>query len=249
MKLRRRERVLFVMPGLALLFVSVPGLTARADHSLTHDGLYGCDRVIRHDKDGDLDKMTDPPDGSTVQPGQAIHVRITWDTDDWNRRLLHKVIDCVTVDGVLDESLSAGQKPTANDGVFEHTYTVPEDAAPGTEICDRAMLTAPGGKDGKDKDDDEDEGKDKGKGDFRQDVSNLVCFTVAPPPPPPSPPVVTPIREVKEEPPPPTVLPAVEVRPETLPRSGMEDDLLLGLAAVCLALAYAGRRLRAAADH
>jgi hypothetical protein len=265
------------------LFLSFPALTASADHSLTHAGLYGCDRVIRHDKAGDLEKATDPPDGSTVQPGQTIHVRITWDAEDWNRRVLHKVIDCVTVDGVLDEGLSAGQKPTANDGVFEHDYTVPEDAAPGTEVCDRAMLTAPDrgehrrGGDGDNGDGDNGDGDngdgdngdngdgdngdngdgdngdngdgDNGdNGDFRQDVSNLVCFTVAPPPPPPAV-EITPIREVKEERPAPTVLPAVEVRPETLPRSGMEDNVLLGLAAACLGLAYAGRRLRAAAGR
>src|SRR5919109_2309517 len=108
MKLRRRERVL--LPGLGLLFLSFPALSASADRNLTHAGLYGCDRVIRHGESGDLLKETDPPDGSTVQPGQAIHVRISWDTDDWNLDVLHKVIDCVTVDGVLDEGLSAGQK-------------------------------------------------------------------------------------------------------------------------------------------
>jgi hypothetical protein len=100
------------------------------------------------------------------------------------------------------------------------------------------------GDNGNGHDDNGDNGHDDNDGDFRQDVSNLVCFTVAPPPAP----EVTPIREVKEETPPPTVLPAVEVRPETLPRSGMEGNALLGLAAACLGLAYAGRRLRGSAQ-
>jgi hypothetical protein len=237
MKLRGRERLVFVLPGALLFFLSIPALTASADHTLTHGGLYGCDRVIDHEEKGDLEKSTDPPDGSTVQPGQTIHVTITWETDDWDREELHKVLDCVTVDGVLDESLSAGQKPTRNDGVFEHDYTVPAGAPPGTEVCDRAMLTGP------------DRGEDS-EGDFRQDVSNLVCFTVGPPPPPPPAPApeVLPIREVQEEAPPaPVVLPKVEVRPEALPKSGMDANGLLGLAMACLGLAHIGRRLRATA--
>jgi hypothetical protein len=223
MKIRGRTRLLFVL-GAVVFFLSCVALTASADHTLTHSRLYGCEGVKK--PTGDLLKSTDPAPGSTVQPGQVIQVNLTWDAEKYDEEEdLHKVLDCVTVNGKLDEVLSGGEKPTANDGVFQHDYTVPADAAPGTEVCDQGRLS--GGE----------------EDDYERAISEVVCFKVAPPPPPPPAPEVLPIREVTEAPP--QVLPAVEERaPQALPRTG--TDGLLGLAmacfGLCLALRLWGRR-------
>src|SRR5206468_2318573 len=55
-----------------------------------------------------------------------------------------------------------GESPTANDGTFERTYTVPKDAEDGAEICDQAMLSGPSPRD-----------------DYERQISNPVCHRVS----------------------------------------------------------------------
>jgi LPXTG-motif cell wall-anchored protein len=113
-----------------------------------------------------LAKTTDA--GTTVTVGQTINVDITWDTDDWDAVApdgdLDRVADCVEVGGVVDTTLSTEEKPTDNDGLFEHQYVIPN-VAPGTQICDRARLS----------------GNPSGQNEETQ-KSNIVCFTVVAPP-------------------------------------------------------------------
>src|SRR5919197_5105170 len=97
MKSRGRLQLVFLLVG--ALFLALPHAPVQAD--LT-EGLYGCERVIHEKETGELNKETDPPDGSTVMPGQTIHAGVTWSTDEFESAVLHKVLDCVTVDGKLD---------------------------------------------------------------------------------------------------------------------------------------------------
>jgi hypothetical protein len=124
--------------------------------------LYGCDRTFGRPPEGHLAKHTDPGPGRDVQPGDAIDVSITWEPGDWSSDELHKVLDCVAVDGRLVRSLQAGESPTANDGRFARSYTVPPDAPDGARICDQAMLS----------------GRSP-RGDYDRQISDQVCHTVS----------------------------------------------------------------------
>jgi len=123
--------------------------------------LYGCENALDHGPYGNLVKHTDPPEGAAVAPGQEITVELSWRVEDWDAPELHKVLDCVTVDGRLSYALTGGEKPTANDGHFSYHYTVPADAPPGTKICDVGFLSGPAGNE-----------------EFAPEESQLVCFTV-----------------------------------------------------------------------
>jgi hypothetical protein len=123
-----------------------------------------CERIKRPPTGG-LEKTTEPAPGSQVHSGDVIKIRLTWDTGEWAGSDLHKVIDCVAVNGALDMNLTVEEKPTPNDGVFEHELTVPDGLAAGAEICDRGFVSG-----------------DSRGGDFEQITSEVVCFTLGPPP-------------------------------------------------------------------
>src|SRR5207249_6327587 len=78
--------------------------------------LYGCEQVGRSEIPLALEKTTAPPSGATVLPGQEIGVEIGWRPGDWTSAWLHKVIDCVFVNGRFAPELTGGEKPTVNDG-------------------------------------------------------------------------------------------------------------------------------------
>jgi hypothetical protein len=124
-----------------------------------------CERIIRHRDTGKLEKATVPAPGSQVHSGDVIKVRLTWEVAKWHGARLHKAIDCVAVNGVLDMKLTVEEKPTSNDGVFEHEFTVPDGLASGSEICDQGFISG-----------------DSPDGEFDQDTSEVVCFTVGPAP-------------------------------------------------------------------
>jgi hypothetical protein len=126
------------------------------------EDLYGCDRTFGRPPEGHLDKRTEPAGGRDVSPGQTIRVTITWDPGDWSSDQLHKVLDCVAIDGQLVTSMQGGESPTANDGHFARSYAVPDDAKDGALICDQAMLS----------------GKSP-RGDYDRQISNQVCHTVS----------------------------------------------------------------------
>lgn len=132
---------------------------AAADHG---GDLYGCDRTIGHPPHGHLATRTTPPADAAVQPGDTIDVDLVWATGDWSSSRLHKVLDCVAIDGRLVPSLQAGESPTDNDGRFRRSYTVPAAVPAGAKICDQAMLSGP-----------------SPRGDYDRQISNIVCHTVA----------------------------------------------------------------------
>jgi hypothetical protein len=140
-------------------------ITAPAAAGPSHPGGVDdtCDEVLSGSPGGELAKETDPPDGSRVQPGDEITVRLRWPSGFFADRRLHKVLDCVTVDGRLLADASIQERDTANDGEFTHTYRIPGDAAPGTRVCDRGFVSG------------------DGSGGFERQKSNDVCFEVVAP--------------------------------------------------------------------
>jgi hypothetical protein len=130
---------------------------------------------------GDLKVTTDVPDGATVAPGQDIGIKLTWDPKAWSGRDLDAALACVAVKGGLDPDLSNGERPTANDGVYEYVLHVPDNIRPGCDICVQGFLTGMGGD-----------------GDPQQVTGDRACFMSGPPRPtppatrPPAPPAPTP---------------------------------------------------------
>jgi hypothetical protein len=118
-----------------------------------------------------LHKTTTPPPGTPVRPGDEILVDLTWRVWDWMGPELHKVIDCVYINGLFVPELSGGERLTPNDGHFAFHYFVPLDVPPGSEICDQGFVSGPNGWE-----------------EYERAVSNVVCFPVDVPPPPPPPP-------------------------------------------------------------
>ena len=121
-----------------------------------------CPEILAGAPTGGLEKVTDPPDGSEVRRGTLVVVTLRWDRATFAGTVLHKALDCVTVDGAPAERLGIQERDTANDGTFETRFTVPDDLADGTRLCDRGFVSGPGPGDT-----------------FERQKSNDVCFTVA----------------------------------------------------------------------
>lgn len=99
-----------------------------------------CERAIDENATGELEKTMDPAAGSAVSAGEIVSVALRWDPAERPDRDLHKVIDCMMVDGVLDADLSVEERPTDNDGIFEMQLVVP-DLPAGTELCNFGFLS------------------------------------------------------------------------------------------------------------
>lgn len=110
---------------------------------------------------GSLAMATNPPSGTVLRPGDVGEVTATWDTADWPRPVLHKVLNCLLVNGTIDYDRSTQEKPTDNDGLYRYRFTVPT-GAPG-RICDRVRLS----------------GRLVDDGDLIVQKSDTVCFSVA----------------------------------------------------------------------
>jgi LPXTG-motif cell wall-anchored protein len=120
-----------------------------------------CERILGKAPTGGLDKTTDPADGARVAPGDEVEVKLDWDPADWSGQSLHKVLDCVTINGDFVLDLSVEERPTDNDGNFKTAYKIPVEVVAGDEICDQGFLSG-----------------DSAGGGFEQDRSNQVCFKV-----------------------------------------------------------------------
>lgn len=240
-----RGRTKWIVITCAALVALTPG-AASASHrhaGVPRDGstgerLYGCEQGERNRDETGLVKSTEPSPGA-VTPGQEIRVELTWRTEDFVGAELHKVLDCVTVDGKFSVALSGGEKPSANDGRFHHSYVVPADAAPGTLLCDQGFAIGPTEED-----------------EYARKTSGKVCFTVE------RPRALPPIEEVSPAPADsyaerlgdaapvgsPVSLPEAEVAPPAvveLPHTGGSTSPIGQVALACLALAvFAGWRSR-----
>jgi hypothetical protein len=120
-----------------------------------------CKGLYHGDPPGSLAITTNPSSGTVLHPGDAVEVTATWATADWPRPVLHKVLDCLLVDGAVDYAHSTQEKPTDNDGYFRYRFTVPGGAR--GRICDRVRLS----------------GRFVEGGDLVVQKSNAVCFSIA----------------------------------------------------------------------
>ena len=120
-----------------------------------------CSGLYHGTPPGSLAITTNPPSGTVLHPGDSVDVTATWNTGDWPGPVLHKVLDCLLVNGTVDYEHSNQEKPTDNDGLYRYRFTVPV----GTEgrICDRVRLS----------------GRLVEDGDLVVQKSNAICFSVA----------------------------------------------------------------------
>src|SRR5207245_2295618 len=79
---------------------------------------------------GSLDITASPSPGTVLHPGDEVEVTATWTTTDWPTAVLHKVLDCLLVDGSVDYGHSSQEKPTDNDGLYRYRFTVPPGPPP-----------------------------------------------------------------------------------------------------------------------
>jgi hypothetical protein len=110
---------------------------------------------------GSLRITTNPSSATVLHPGDEVEVTATWDTADWPRPILHKVLDCLLVDGEVNYEHSSQEKPTDNDGYYRYRFTVPGGAR--GRICDRVRLS----------------GRFVEDGDLVVQKSNTICFSMA----------------------------------------------------------------------
>ena len=119
-----------------------------------------CRGLYHGNPPGSLAITTNPPGGTVLHPGDEVEVTATWDTTDWPRPVLHKVLDCLLVDGEVDYEHSSQEKPTDNDGLYRYRFTVRDGAR--NRVCDRARLS----------------GRLVDGGPLIVQKSNPICFTV-----------------------------------------------------------------------
>ena len=120
-----------------------------------------CSGLYRGSPPGSLAITTSPSNATPLRPGDEVEVTATWDTAGWPRPVLHKVLDCLLVDGEIDYEHSSQEKPTDNDGFYRYTFTVPGNAR--DKVCDRVRLS----------------GKLVDGGPLVVQKSNTICFTMA----------------------------------------------------------------------
>jgi LPXTG-motif cell wall-anchored protein len=134
--------------------VAAPAAWAEAPSPSACSGLY------HGTPTGTLAITTSPPSGAVLHPGDEVEVTATWDTADWPGPVLHKVLDCLLVNGSVDYDHSSQEKPTDNDGLYRYRFTVPKGVG---RICDRVRLS----------------GRLVDGGDLVVQKSNTICFSFA----------------------------------------------------------------------
>jgi hypothetical protein len=122
-----------------------------------------CSGLYHGSPPGSLAITTSPATGTVLHPGDDVEVTVTWDAADWPTPVLHKVLDCLLVDGSVDYGHSSQEKPTDNDGHYRYRFTVPVGTPAPRRVCDRVRLS----------------GRLVAGGDLAVQKSNTVCFSVA----------------------------------------------------------------------
>ena len=120
-----------------------------------------CAGLYHGNPPGSLVMTTSPSSGTVLHPGDEVEVTATWDSAEWPRPDLHKVLDCLLVNGDVDYDHSSQEKPTDNDGYYRYRFTVPNGAR--GRVCDRVRLS----------------GRFVEGGDLVVQKSNTVCFSIA----------------------------------------------------------------------
>ena len=92
--------------GIAVLISSFV-ITIPAGATPSHPGGVSdtCPEVLAGAPTGGVEKVTDPADGSEVRRGAVVAVTLRWDTTTFTGPVLHKALDCVTVDGTPADAL------------------------------------------------------------------------------------------------------------------------------------------------
>jgi hypothetical protein len=153
-----RRALLSATAGAAVVLPVVlapPAAWAEAPNPSACRGLY------HGNPPGSLVMTTNPSSATVLHPGDEVEVTATWDTADWPRPILHKVLDCLLVNGEIDYEHSSQEKPTDNDGYYRYRFTVPNGAR--GRICDRVRLS----------------GRFVEDGDLVVQKSNTICFSIA----------------------------------------------------------------------
>jgi LPXTG-motif cell wall-anchored protein len=120
-----------------------------------------CPEVLAGTSTGGVEKLTSPPAGSEVSRGGVVAVTLRWNPAAFAGPLLHKALDCVTIDGRPSDDLSVQVRDTPNDGEFTTRMTVPAGLTDGAQLCDRGFVSGPAPQ-----------------GTFGREKSNDVCFIV-----------------------------------------------------------------------
>jgi hypothetical protein len=149
-----------LMGATACSLVVLPVLLLPAAARADSPDPSACKGLHHGNPPGSLAMTTDPPSGTVLHPGDTVEVTATWDTADWPRPVLHKVLNCLLVNGDVDYELSTQEKPTDNDGLYRYTFTVPGRAV--GRVCDRVRLS----------------GRFVDGGDLVVQKSNTLCFSV-----------------------------------------------------------------------
>ncbi len=157
--LSARRALCAVAAGTAVIVPVVVALTPTAWADTPNAA--ACGSLYHGNPPGSLAVATDPAPGAVVHPGDGVDVTATWNTSDWPKPVLHKVLDCLMVDGTIDYGHSSQEKPTDNDGLYRYRFTVPAGAQ--RQVCDRVRLS----------------GRLVDGGDLVVQKSNTVCFSVA----------------------------------------------------------------------
>ena len=78
-------------------------ITIPAGAAQSHPGGVSdtCPEVVAGAPTGGVEKVTVPVDGSEVRRGAVVAVTLRWDVTTFTSPVLHKALDCVTVDGAL----------------------------------------------------------------------------------------------------------------------------------------------------
>jgi uncharacterized repeat protein (TIGR01451 family) len=78
------------------------------------------------------------PNGASIAAGDVINLTTTWNVNDWTS--LSKVANCFQLNGVDVNALDVLEQPTANDGIFTYSATVPATVTNGDTFCVRGDL-------------------------------------------------------------------------------------------------------------
>jgi len=157
--LARRALLAVTACGAAVLPVLLAPSAAWADSP----NAEACNGLYHGSPPGSLAVTTAPASGTVLHPGDEVEVTATWDSADWPTPVLHKVLDCLLVDGTVDYGHSSQEKPTDNDGLYRYRFTVPVGIGVPGRVCDRVRLS----------------GRLVAGGDLTVQKSNTVCFSVA----------------------------------------------------------------------
>jgi hypothetical protein len=153
-----RRALLAATAGSALVLPAVFGASAAWAEAPSPSACRG---LYLGNPPGSLVMTTSPSSATVLHPGDEVEVTATWDTADWPRPVLHKVLDCLLVNGDVDYDHSSQEKPTDNDGYYRYRFTVPNGAR--GRICDRVRLS----------------GRFVEDGDLVVQKSNTICFSIA----------------------------------------------------------------------